>query len=95
MGKARKKPVEIEYLTFDELWNIKQTHDNKVEGAPNIPYEKISIHWDPFKHFFIETLEGRMFMSDADVLIIGVQGEIYPCKINIFNQTYDILKGGE
>ncbi len=38
---------------------------------------------------FIETLEGRMAVSDGDWIITGVKGEYYPCKPDIFVATYE------
>jgi len=37
----------------------------------------------------ILTLEGEMKVSNGDVIIKGVQGEFYPCKPDIFKDTYD------
>lgn len=37
----------------------------------------------------IETLEGRMTAQPGDWIIRGVQGEFYPCKPDIFEQTYE------
>lgn len=37
----------------------------------------------------IETLEGTMHASVGDFIITGVRGEQYPCKPDIFEQTYD------
>lgn len=37
----------------------------------------------------IATLEGIMEASPGDWIIRGVKGEIYPCKPDIFNATYD------
>ena len=37
----------------------------------------------------IETLEGDMTANVGDFIIKGVQGEFYPCKPDIFEQTYD------
>lgn len=31
-----------------------------------------------------------MLFTPEDVLITGVKGEIYPCKIDIFNSTYEV-----
>lgn len=39
----------------------------------------------------IETLEGTMRVSVDDVIIKGIAGELYPCKPDIFDQTYDII----
>ncbi|QDB74857.1 hypothetical protein KNU56_gp80 [Gordonia phage Arri] len=37
----------------------------------------------------IDTLEGAMGASPGDFVIRGVQGEFYPCKPDIFAETYD------
>lgn len=39
----------------------------------------------------IKTLEGTMVANSGDYIIRGVQGEIYPCKPDIFEATYDIV----
>ena len=37
----------------------------------------------------IKTREGTLFgYAGKDVLLKGIKGEIYPCKIDIFNATY-------
>lgn len=41
------------------------------------------------KELDIETLEGTMHASVGDYIITGVRGEQYPCKPNIFEQTYE------
>lgn len=37
----------------------------------------------------IHTLEGVMKASFGDYIIKGVKGELYPCKPDIFNETYE------
>ena len=37
----------------------------------------------------IKTLEGWMHVSVGDYIIQGVQGEVYPCKPDIFADTYE------
>jgi hypothetical protein len=37
----------------------------------------------------IITLEGAMSVSEGDWIIRGVKGEFYPCKPDIFEQTYE------
>jgi hypothetical protein len=39
----------------------------------------------------INTLEGIMLGSYGDYIIKGVQGEIYPCKPDIFEATYEAV----
>lgn len=43
----------------------------------------------------IRTLEGDMNISVGDYIIKGVQGEFYPCKPDIFKETYEPVKDGE
>jgi len=40
----------------------------------------------------INTLEGPHYVSDGDWIIEGVKGEFYPCKPDIFEQTYEEVK---
>ena len=37
----------------------------------------------------IKTLEGVMKANKGDYIIKGVQGELYPCKPDIFYETYE------
>ena len=39
--------------------------------------------------FIIKTLEGDMLAGKGDWIIKGVEGELYPCKDNIFKKTYE------
>lgn len=40
----------------------------------------------------IKTLEGIMHANIGDWIITGVQGEQYPCKPDIFEETYDLIE---
>ena len=40
----------------------------------------------------IDTLEGVMKASPGDFIIKGVQGELYPCKPDVFLKTYDVVE---
>ena len=40
----------------------------------------------------INTLEGKMQVAKYDYIIKGVKGEFYPCKPDIFEQTYETVK---
>ena len=37
----------------------------------------------------IQTLEGDMIANHGDYIIKGIEGEIYPCKASIFENSYD------
>ncbi|EEG24790.1 hypothetical protein EIKCOROL_00563 [Eikenella corrodens ATCC 23834] len=39
----------------------------------------------------INTLEGVMTASQGDWIIRGIHGELYPCKPDIFEQTYEAV----
>lgn len=94
MGKFRKKPVVIEAITFDELVKLGIANGgNVVDGLPwSFKYKGYPLTHDcqtGEDRYIIPTMEGDMSMTRSDMLITGVQGEIYPCKIDIFNKTYD------
>ncbi len=40
----------------------------------------------------IATYEGIMIAFDGDYLIRGVEGEIYPCRESVFENTYKIVE---
>ena len=40
----------------------------------------------------IQTLEGTMQADPLDYIIRGVKGELYPCKPDIFNMTYELVE---
>jgi len=44
------------------------------------------------EEMLIETLEGTMKADKGDFIIIGVHGEPYPCKPDIFYETYEQVK---
>lgn len=81
--KYRKKPIEIEAFQWtgdqhqkeDPIWILAAIDDGTV--------------WIKYPHLFIETLEGIMKADAKDWIIKGISGEIYPCKPDIFEATYD------
>ena len=40
------------------------------------------------KKFKVKTLEGILIGQAGDYLIEGIKGELYPCKKEIFEETY-------
>ncbi|MCA0132378.1 PGDYG domain-containing protein [Winogradskyella alexanderae] len=56
-----------------------------------IPIRCIQIN----ESFEVETLEGIMRGKRGDWLMIGVNGEMYPCDKGIFEKTYDLTDGTE
>jgi len=45
------------------------------------------------ENVLVETLEGTMKGNKGDYLIQGIKGELYPCKLEIFKETYKRLRG--
>ena len=92
--KYRKKPVVIEAITFDELIVYGLNHSaNIVNGMPwSFEYAGHPITHENDDCYLITTSEGTMKFGREDMLITGVKGEIYPCKIDIFQATYDAVK---
>lgn len=43
-------------------------------------------------HGWIETLEGGHIVCPGDWVITGVKGEMYPCKLDIFEATYEAVE---
>jgi hypothetical protein len=87
--KFRKKPVEIEAFRFymDPMpdWFLDQMTDNTIT-IHNCNYNRYS---RDEAYCMINTLEGTMKGNGGDYIIKGVQGEIYPCKPDIFEATYE------
>lgn len=91
--KYRKKPVTIEAVKWTGFnpSDIKEFvgdsckieySDAAYEAGAGPMYAFITIH----------TLEGDMKVSIGDYVIKGVQGEFYPCKPDIFEQTYEEIE---
>lgn len=91
MGKYRKKPIVIEAITFDELVEHgKATGGNIVAGMPwSFDYKGQPITHENDDCYLVLTAEGTMRFNRGEMLITGVKGEIYPCKPDIFDATYE------
>lgn len=87
--KFRKKPVVIEAIQYEGKGNF-------INSKGLLP----KWIWDAFESgiasatngadpFVIKTLEGDHITSPGDWIIQGVSGELYPCKPDIFEKTYE------
>lgn len=89
MARYRKKPVTIEafQLGIDYIpdWFMDKVTTNEIilHGTSS-GFE----HHDD-TNADIRTLEGVMHANFGDYVIKGVHGEIYPCKPDIFEETYE------
>ena len=77
MPKFRKKPVVI------EAWF------NTDDGEPVPVWVDQHATREAGGAFLIHTLEGIMRADPGDWIIQGVKGEVYPCKADIFDATYE------
>lgn len=79
MAKFRKKPVVIEAFRYGI--------DGRPEWFCDLVTANQIITFET--HCEIKTLEGIMRGEFGDSIILGVKGEVYPCKPDIFEMTYE------
>lgn len=90
--KYRKKPVVIEafQMTEETRWNNVDWPEwlhlawNKKPGEEGAFYIA-------YGNLYLSTLEDPHRVTFDDFIIRGVAGELYPCKPEIFEQTYSAL----
>jgi hypothetical protein len=89
--RYRKKPVVIEAITFAELVAYGIASGAKIiNDMPwSFDYQGRPVTHENDNCYLIPTLEGTMRFERGDMLITGVKGEIYPCKPDIFEATYE------
>jgi len=90
MAKYRKKPVVIEAVqlrwdTWSEMCDFIDA-GKLTDGKPQGNQDGEAIGLD------IPTLEGLMHANENDWVIRGVKGELYPCKPDIFEATYELVE---
>lgn len=83
MAKYRKKPVVIDAWQWIEI--------TPAYPMPPVPHTHLREQRPWFRKSYWEvcTLEGWLKISSGDWMICGIQGEWYPCKPDIFEQTYE------
>jgi hypothetical protein len=96
MAKYRKKPVVIKAITFDEFVEYGRNTGVPLHGNGEMPWS-FKYNGHPVTHendecYLIPTLEGFMKFTPKDMLITGVNSEIYPCKKDIFEKTYEVVE---
>lgn len=95
--KYRKKPVIIEafQMTKKRRQDKSEWPDwlreawNKPPSSEGAVWAEWYLQSDGTDRIRIRTLEGGYVVSWNDWIIKGVQGELYPCKPDIFEQTYE------
>lgn len=85
--RFRKRPVEVEAMQLvgtTEGCNRVLAWIGTHHGAAVRSNRR-----NPANGIFVNTLEGSVHASAGDWIIRGVAGEFYPCKPDIFEQTYE------
>lgn len=95
--RYRKRPLEIEAFQMTKArrednsdwpewlnmaWSLEPGSDGSLS-----PQDYPKSHGTDM--LVIETLEGTHLVSWGDFIIRGVHGELYPCKPDIFRETYE------
>lgn len=89
--RYRKRPVEVEAFQYDGDMIFSN-------GTPYVPEWAIqaldagTMYYTGPGELYIRTLEGEMHVSLGDFIIRGVKGEFYPCKPDVFAQTYEPVR---
>lgn len=78
--KFRKKPIEVEAF---------QVTAKLLMDFPIYAKVKDREVWNQGSYVLVKTLEGDMRAEIGDWIITGVNGEVYPCKPDIFEKTYE------
>ncbi len=96
----RKKPVIVEAMqlrwdTWNDLCDFAPVGKGRCFGVYVNPDDsgdwsnEIRFGGDDKIGMIISTLEGDMLANDGDYIIKGIHGEFYPCKPDIFEETYE------
>lgn len=84
LGKYRKRPVVIDAVQWTG-YNDTEVFRFFEQGNRSVVFERaVDI-------LLIPTLEGVMTAKYGDWIIRGIQGELYPCKPDVFEQTYEMV----
>lgn len=89
--KYRKKPVVVEAFkwtadinqTEDPVWMLEALECGEA-WFENCGTKEVKL--------VIKTLEGNHIANPGDYIIKGIKGELYPCKPDIFEQTYETVE---
>lgn len=76
----KKKPIVVKAFDFSKTM-YDENGNPLVDGIDIVKNQ-----------YFINTLEGQMFIQKDDFIIIGIKGEKYPIKRDIFFETYESIE---
>ena len=88
MGLYRKKPVVIQAVRWRKLGDHTAVMPYPTKSLQEGDVCHICSKGMP-SHGWVDTLEGGHIVCPGDWIIEGVKGEHYPCKHDIFIETYE------
>lgn len=91
MGKYRKKPVVIEAFQLNARGLVGEDWFWNAVSENTIVTHDFGKYYPNPAWCEIKTLEGTMIAQAGDYIIRGVNGEIYPCKSEIFHVSYEAV----
>ena len=110
MARFRKRPVIVDAVQWWKVTYDKEAgHGNEPEDMP-ICHSGVGYYRTPcldgqdkckecgdimHNHGWIDTLEDGHIVCPGDWIITGVKNEQYPCKNEIFKETYEAVSDGE
>lgn len=99
MARYRKKPVVIEAVQVAAAVYNGKTGNSSLFKCDVLPQwledaftnGTVTVHGNDqgYTLLAIKAPEGTMIAGPADWIIRGVKGELYPCKPEIFEATYE------
>jgi hypothetical protein len=88
--KVRKKPVIVDAFQWPSNENLPDWALDALRTGKIIQ----TLH--PYKPntsvLAVQTLEGTIYAQENDWIIKGVNDEIYPCKPDVFQKTYEMVE---
>ena len=90
--KYRKKPVVVDAFQYRDDFMKVGANCNGVPDWGISAYDDGILYFDENDSLRVKTLEGDMIASIGDYIIRGVNGELYPCKPDIFEKTYEAVE---
>lgn len=91
MLKYVKKSIEVEAISASTLLQCFRCYWYNLPECIKEAYESGIITSITDDSFIIKTLEGNMEVTKDDMIIKGIRGELYPCKFDIFKETYEYI----
>lgn len=95
--KYRKKSVVVEAYRFTKATFNRDSYPVWLKETMQGDWDNAVIKlWSQYGGKVIggkiKTLEGEMEVSEGDWIVKGVNGELYACKPDIFNMTYEVAE---